>query len=89
MEACGRFSLGYGIVAPGTARMTPEYSLNSKNTSFESTVFLNGFNTILGAGRDISAFSRSHQGRDAGSVCLDQKYQYLLHFANPLLFNAV
>ena len=60
-------------------RMTPEYSLNSKNTTFEGAVFLDRFHAIFGARGNVSAFRGSHQGGNAGPVKLDQEYQYVLH----------
>ena len=80
--------LGYGIVAPGTSRMTPEYSLNSKNTTFQGSVFLDRFDTIFRARGDISAFCGSHQRGNACPVKLDQKYQYVLHLSNPVFLHA-
>ena len=89
MKAFGSFSLRYGIVAPGTARVTPEHSLNSKNATFEGTILLDRFDRVFRACRNKSALARTHKGGDADPVHLDQEYQYMLHLeSNPVLCNA-
>ena len=89
MKAFGSFSLGYGIVAPGTARVTPEHSLNSKNATFEGTVFLDRFDRVFGARRNKSALARPHEGGDAGPVKSNQEDKNMLHlFKSPVLCNA-
>ena len=90
MKAFGSLPLRYGIVAPGTARMTPEYPLNSKDTTFDGTVFLDRFDSIFRTRGNKSALAGPHKGGNAGPVKSDQEYQYMLHlFINPLLCNAV
>ena len=89
MKAFGSFSLRYGIVAPGTARVTPEHSLNSKNATFEGTVFLDRFDRVFGARRNKSALARTHEGGDADPVHFDQENKYVLHLeSNPVLCSA-
>lgn len=89
MKACGSLSLGYGIVAPGTARVTPEHSLNSKNATFEGTIFLDRFDRVFRARRNKSALARSHEGGDADPVYFDQEDKNVLHLdSNPVLCNA-
>ena len=86
MKAIDGILLRYGIVASGTARMTPEYSLNSKNTTLESTVFLDRLYTVFGARGSKSAFCRPHQGGNTGSVEPDQKNHDVLHLNQSVPF---
>ena len=89
MKAFGSFSLGYGIVAPGTARMTPEHPLNSKDATIKNTVTQELFYCVFRACGNIPALARPHEGGDAGPVKSNQEDKNMLHlFKSPVLCNA-
>ena len=47
-----------GVIATTTPRMTATYSLDREPTTLYNTMLMNSFDSILGAGRSVSATSR-------------------------------